>query len=857
MKYKKYIGALLAAAMLLHSSAAFASGTGGGMNSISPAAVQSAMTVSDGQLTMKDIQALNGGSAKVHKTKDGNVYFIEGTLSENPVENMEDAAKVVSSLTDILGGDSRMQFEPWRTFNDTAGNHYYVFQQMYADTTVSGGAIKVVTDADNHMTGLVCSVERNLPDEEASEGISAEEAESIVLQHEEKKSADLETGAAQIIDGMTTKIILPVNLELDPEYEGVEESRFVWVVYTNNTSGREEQNSDLPYLAHYVSMDGEYLYSLPTVIPGDEAGNTGFDASYAFEFMEPAEYTGTVEMSDGTQKEITVTLMRDKRTGMYYLGNIERKIAVADCYEFLYNKGNVVMEASPDNTGWDSNSLLALYNYCRAWDYYNEIGWKGGDGLETPMLILKDFCDQDHNPVDNAAYAGRYYGWQTFLSSSVNDLSGCLDVLAHEFTHCVTGSVMTYNAYVNDFGAINEAMSDIQGNICQMMAGDTEDTEWNLGEGSQMGVIRSMSDPHSSMQPEYSWDLYYVQNVKDGTGINDLGGVHTNSSLLNNVAYRLCNDGKMTLDEARSFWFAVDCSMVPGTDHKQLKELLPWVLKNTGIQKYEGVLAEAIDATKLGSDELPSSVGEDKSMVTLKLPDTENFNDGNWALYVFSLDPEEIQSRINSILEGEGEYATAFDELLEIVLGGLTGEADEAGAEEESSSDMMTKLAEWSGKYFGSIAHTGTGYAGKDGTTINMVCKPGYAIPVLLRLEVNGESMVPDSFGAAAYLFGKWIDLGSLADSLMSLAELNLENNPDIDLDQIMEKLGVEFDFGKVLDFLLGGNPPFIQIKAGENCQISADGIEKVKIMDQEWFLKLAPETEMDEEASEESAQAV
>lgn len=455
MKYKKYIGALLAAAMLLHSSAAFASGTGGGINSISPAAVQSAMTVSDGQLTMKDIQALNGGSAKVHKTKDGNVYFIEGTLSENPVENMEDAAKVVSSLTDILGGDSRMQFEPWRTFNDTAG--------------------------------------------------------------------------------------------------------------------------------------------------------------------------------------------------------------------------------------------------------------------------------------------------------------------------------------------------------------------------------------------------------KDGTGINDLGGVHTNSSLLNNVAYRLCNDGKMTLDEARSFWFAADCSMVPGTDHKQLKELLPWVLKNTGMQEYEGALAEAIDATKLGSDELPSSVGEDKSMVTLKLPDTENFNDGNWALYVFSLDPEEIQSRINSILEGEGEYATAFDELLEIVLGGLTDEADEAGAEEESSSDMMTKLAEWSGNYFGSIAHTGTGYAGKDGTTINMVCKPGYAIPVLLRLEVNGESMVPDSFGAAAYLFGKWIDLGSLADSLMSLAELDLENNPDIDLDQIMEKLGVEFDFGKVLDFLLGGNPPFTQIKAGENCQISADGIEKVKIMDQEWFLKLAPETEMDE----------
>ena len=40
-------------------------------------------------------------------------------------------------------------------------------------------------------------------------------------------------------------------------------SRFVWVVYTNNPYGRELSGSDLPYLAHYVSMSGEYLYNLP------------------------------------------------------------------------------------------------------------------------------------------------------------------------------------------------------------------------------------------------------------------------------------------------------------------------------------------------------------------------------------------------------------------------------------------------------------------------------------------------------------------------------------------------------------------------------------------------------------------
>ncbi|MBR4603638.1 MAG: hypothetical protein IKO43_02205, partial [Kiritimatiellae bacterium] len=47
----------------------------------------------------------------------------------------------------------------------------------------------------------------------------------------------------------------------------------------------------------------------------------------------------------------------------------------------------------------------------------------GGDGLGTPIMVLKDFCDKEHNPQDNAAYAGYFYGWQMFLSSSANDLS--------------------------------------------------------------------------------------------------------------------------------------------------------------------------------------------------------------------------------------------------------------------------------------------------------------------------------------------------------------------------------------------------------------------------------------------------
>ena len=214
---------------------------------------------------------------------------------------MDDAAQVVLSMLGLLGGDERVQFEPWRTLTDTAGNTYYVFRQMYAGSTVLNGAVKVITDSDGNMTALSSSIETELPEVETSDGITAEEAENLVLKYAEENSMPDLT----LMPEFTDKIILPVVLSVNDDGED-SESRFVWVVYSNNPKTHPNQSTELPYLAHYVDMSGNYLYSLATILPGDTAGATGFDTDYVFGFMEPAEYTGYVDLSDGTEKEITV-----------------------------------------------------------------------------------------------------------------------------------------------------------------------------------------------------------------------------------------------------------------------------------------------------------------------------------------------------------------------------------------------------------------------------------------------------------------------------------------------------------------------------------------------------------------------
>ncbi len=783
------------------------------LTAIPASAQRENVTELTGQLTVEALQALNNGQAEIYTDSD-RVTFVTGTCTTNPINNTEDAEKVVSSMIGLLGGDGRTRFEYWRTLTDASGNHYYVFQQVYANTTVLGGAVKVITDADGEMIGLTSSIESELPEEGESEGITVEEAEQLVLRHWTETNHPEPT----IIDGSSAKMILPVMLTMDEimedESSDSDSSRFVWVVYTNNPEDPARSGADLPYLAHYVTMDGEYLYCIETIMPGDAAGESGFSSAYVFEFMEPVDYAGYVDLSDGSEMELTVTVMRDKRTGMYYLGNIERQIVVADAYEFLYNNGRVVLASSPDNMEWDQAGLLSLYNFCKVWDFYSEIGWIGGDGKGTPILILNDFCDENYNRINNAAYAGNYLGWSVFAMSLANDFSQALDVIAHEFTHCVTHSVMTYNAYLNDYGAINEAISDILGQICDLMNGNEEDTNWVIGDKSQTPV-RSMSDPNRGNQPAFSWDLYYMAPVSKPTSVNDNGGVHSNSSLLNNIAYRLVTDGGMTLEDARAFWFAVDCAMVPGTDHAQLRELLPWLLITLDMDQYTDTLERAIDTVRLGNDTIPDFFDDDRVLVTLTLPDNENFTDDNWMMQIISLDvhglideakliidafktgdysifPQDIQDILNKEdqtaaeptpePEKPGFWEVLFTSLAEILAEGQDEPKTTAEPEPDLSDQEINAIMTWIREELTKLFYMGSGAAGPDGRTIRMVTRPGRTVPMLIHMAFDGLSTEPDQMVCAIYWDGRWYEVdisGVISDEEASeKAEKDFMDNP-------------------------------------------------------------------------------
>ena len=612
---------------------------------------------------------------------DGTVTaFIGEPFYDGVIKDYSDAYEAVLSVYDRIGADETTDLE-LAEVRPTEDNICYTFYQMAGDIRVYGDAVKLITDNDGKAIGLVSAI---LPNVKAAPiavwGITEEEAEAIIEDY--YKDADVHA-----VDGATEQILMPIA-------RGSELYLYAWVVYTENFDPRY----DTAYLAHYVKSDGEYLYSLPISEPHNADALAGDVTAFVFDKMEETDWTGTITHNDGREEEITVPLMKDTETGKFILGDLKRKILCADYADYKYNNTLTTRDSDTGET-WNEEELLTYYNFIRVWDYYNEIGWTGPDGDETPALLLMDLVDKDGNPVDNAYYSGRERGFQVFAFNS--DIYGdCTDVIGHEFTHCVTGTTMTTNLYLNEYGAINESMSDIMGNIIEMTIDDNPDGAWIHGDNSASSR-RSFTNPNEYSQPGFFWDQYFVPNVLKGTNNNDNGGVHTNSSLLNVISYKLYEAG-MDADDQCYFWMNVALALTPRTDFAQLAEILPWCTKSSGYSQYEDAVRKALEETGYSNRAVPDGAPEGYTLLTFTSDLPEKYQ--NYDQEVILIDQDNSEREIWTWPEGgAGQVAAVVREGRYAMFIMLTSQDEqdvvyylysEDGWEEYSLDDLNDKLDE-------------------------------------------------------------------------------------------------------------------------------------------------------------------
>ena len=489
------------------------------------------------QLTEDDIIAMNNGDYTMLFSEEGYLTFLRGRYYDGKVTNEEEGIESLFGIQQLLGLSKGSEFFAVFGSRNAQGYTFYTYQQRYGDTTLQNAVLKIIVDPDGYTAGLVSSFLPNVgiaPEEEDS--ITPEEAELIVLD----QFPDTEL-----------RFYSEDTRQTSVTFDGV--AVHCWAVFTD-IPVEGGMIGDRRYLEHLVSYSGVY-YGYTAVVSTTELKH-GDDLPVAvalnwFEGKTADTYTATVTCCDGTQKELTVPVVKDEATGTYYLADLKRHILVADYYSFEY-EGLLIPWSSEDNTGWPEHYLLTYESYIKVYDFYDRFGMTSVDGFGMPILILTDCCEYDGMPIDNAFFAGFDRGWAKFGASAVNDYGECIDVIGHEFTHGITSYTLAGDLYENETGAVNEALSDIMGNICEMLLNETEDTTWLIAENRGL-PLRSMSFPWLYKQPVQIGGTFFQSMDEEPSTYNDLGGVHTNSSLVNYIAWQLWAEG-LPLQDCYYLW---------------------------------------------------------------------------------------------------------------------------------------------------------------------------------------------------------------------------------------------------------------------------------------------------------------
>jgi hypothetical protein len=199
------------------------------------------------------------------------------------------------------------------------------------------------------------------------------------------------------------------------------------------------------------------------------------------------------------------------------------------------------------------------------------IGVDYGDGLGTALRGTVRLC------VKECPYANAFWDGQqmAFGSGVTND-----DITGHELTHGVTQHLSGLT-YWGESGAINESLSDVFGEFVDLTNNSADDTaanRWLIGEGSAIGVIRSMKNPPAHGQPDRMRSPLW----KNDLAPLDNGGVHAFSGVGNKAAYLLTDGDKFNgvsvpgLGRAGSerIWWAAAQRLVSGADYGDLANAL-------------------------------------------------------------------------------------------------------------------------------------------------------------------------------------------------------------------------------------------------------------------------------------------
>lgn len=442
----------------------------------------------------KSLAALGFESAQLtaHKTP----LFLSGLMNAAVVDGTSAVQLMLSQLAPAYRLSAETRFEVTAERSDDAGNRYFRLRQVHAGVPVVDGEVTMQADRSGAVLAVIGELKPDLRVEVPAWAKSAAAGRDAIKR---ALAPSAKLGTLRIHDEPSLALVAP------------------------------DAQPDSPVRLAYRALV-EYLS----------------DEGLAIEEVFVAVQTGDVLSQ---RSHVHGALNRD----LYSLGGncIGTASGMLPGTSMRKEGAPASTDTGVNNVYNDQESTYYFYKHLFGRDSYDN------KGAVMKATVNVQFPSGFSCSPNNAAWLGAPYFQMAYGKGDgkvLLDLTLGLDVTAHEITHAVTSSESNLT-YINESGALNEAMSDIMGSGVEAWvasggsaAGNPTSLKhsaetWLLGKevaGPMLpgGSLRFMDNPTKDGQ---SKDYYPERIMPGGT---DRGGVHLNSGLPNLVHVLLTQGGK-------------------------------------------------------------------------------------------------------------------------------------------------------------------------------------------------------------------------------------------------------------------------------------------------------------------------
>lgn len=434
---------------------------------------------------------------------DGNYNcFLEG-FTDVIITDEETAIDAVASVAASLGIVDAEKELKVAEVSLVGQDKYYRLQQFYCGIPVYGKTIVVSADAAGYATALTSNF-----------------------------------------------VIIKGNLDLQPTitFDDLKKSVLPYLGATN----LEVTNFNDDGLILYELEPNEFILAYNLIANGE---NLIVDANSAEVLFSSQIYSDISATVTSKENKITATGWKND-DGSYHLYNDEYKISVFDVngvntvinengsinpdFTDYQRKGKKLDTLYSNNEIFDFEAVTLLNQTIKISDFFKKLGYEGFDRLH---VAINDSYQNGTNARGGGWIINEVKSGSILMGSQFN--YDTIDVIAHEYTHAVTGILVGWSGTHMQNSALNEAYSDVFGVLYE----NAIEPDWKLVH---------LSTTRDFIDPKQNGNYSCVSEINSKDNYNQ----YTLSTIISHSAYLMWNgiDGKdekakIDSDKLAKLWY--------------------------------------------------------------------------------------------------------------------------------------------------------------------------------------------------------------------------------------------------------------------------------------------------------------